>query len=1227
MGFFKKILATLFLFSLLLSFVPSAQAAVPMVTLTGPWSEQHYDDNPTAYDGKIWGGWLLRAVNVERTIWYRDRTEFQYISPMLDDPNEWVPTSNQVAVEILKFPYYGARSYPISIRDCGGTAPGAGNCHPHTFKPTAPENQWAIKIAKTHWKYHYNMDYYNGILGPYYVFFAGQQMGYKYEIKYREKQAPTANFSYSPSTIYNTTTVSFTDTSTDPDNQTMTYQWAYRTPGSTTWTNFSTLKNPTRNLNIKGSWGIRLTVRDADGLTSTVSKNLVVSNRAPVASFTHSPTTIYNNTNVSFTNASTDPDGDTLTYQWAYQAPGSTTWTDFSTVKDPSRIFNIKGTWNIRLTASDGTASHSVTRALTVSNRAPVASFTHSPTTVYNNTNVSFTNSSTDADGDTLTYQWAYQAPGSTTWTNFSTVKDPNRIFNIKGTWNIRLTVSDGTASHSVTRVLTVSNRAPVASFTHSPATIYNNTNVSFTNGSTDPDGDTLTYQWAYQEPGSTTWTNFSTAKDPSRVFNIKGTWSIRLTVSDGTASHSVTRTLTVSNRAPVASFTHSPSTIYNDTNVTFTNSSTDPDGDTLTYQWAYQAPGSTTWTNFSQVKDPNRVFNIKGAWNIRLTVSDGTASHSVTRALTVSNRAPVASFMHSPTTIYNDTTVSFTNGSTDADGDTLTYQWAYQEPGSTTWTSFSTVENPSRTFNIKGTWNIRLTVFDGTDSHTATGTLTVSNRAPVASFTHSPTTIYNNTTVSFTNGSTDADGDTLTYQWAYQAPGSTTWTSFSTAKDPSRVFNIKGTWSIRLTVSDGTASHSVTRTLTVSNRAPVASFTHSPATIYNNTNVSFTNGSTDPDGDTLTYQWAYQEPGSTTWTNFSTVKDPSRIFNIKGTWNIRLTVSDGTASHSVTRVLTVLNRAPVANFTYSPTTIYKDTTVTFNDSSTDPDGDTLTYQWAYQEPGSTSWINFSTVKNPSRVLDIKGTWGIRLTVTDTSGATASVIKNPVVVNRAPEVTVSYTPNEPYEGDTVNVCVVPTDKDNDLLNVQLFVSKDGAAEQLVMNKSNVVSNTQQCYSFVSEVGRYDLRVTVSDGAEITTSSTWFYSKTLILNGYVKHTEFWEDKHQSLGNRENQFYSGEKFILEADTSQYPIEYVKSTLIASRENGTPVSSPSTLAKSTSTFYIGELYDPTFLDYPTNLKVGPAAFEFEVKYTNGVIKKATVPIEIIADSFEVFKLHRSY
>ncbi len=87
-------------------------------------------------------------------------------------------------------------------------------------------------------------------------------------------------------------------------------------------------------------------------------------NRAPTASFTHSESGLTTNVNGG---ASSDPDGNTLTYSWTFgdgsSASGATA----------SHTYSSAGTYTVTLTVSDGSLSDSATASVTVSSPPPAS--------------------------------------------------------------------------------------------------------------------------------------------------------------------------------------------------------------------------------------------------------------------------------------------------------------------------------------------------------------------------------------------------------------------------------------------------------------------------------------------------------------------------------------------------------------------------------------------------------------------------------------------------------------------------------------------------------------------------------------------------------------------------------------------------------------------------------------------------------------------------------------
>ena len=168
---------------------------------------------------------------------------------------------------------------------------------------------------------------------------------------------------------------------------------------------------------------------------------------------------------------------------------------------------------------------------------------------------------------------------------------------------------------------------------------------------------------------------------------------------------------------------------------------------------------------------------------------------------------------------------------------------------------------------------------------------MTITNRAPAA-HAGGPYSGGRNSAIAFDGAaSSDPDTDTLTYAWDF-GDGST-----GTGVSPSHSYSSLGTFTVTLIVNDGTDNSApATATVTVFNRDPVAA-AGGPYTGYRNEPIAFNgSGSSDPDGDELTYHWDFGYGGAP-----GSGASPTYAYDLLGQFNVLLTVTDpsGQASSS----------------------------------------------------------------------------------------------------------------------------------------------------------------------------------------------------------------------------------------------------------------------------------------------------------------------------------------
>ncbi len=337
-------------------------------------------------------------------------------------------------------------------------------------------------------------------------------------------------------------------------------------------------------------------------------------------------------------------------------------------------------------------------------------------------------------------------------------------------------------------------------------------------------------------------------------------------------------------------------------------------------------------------------------------------------------NQNPVA---HAVLTGCNGLTCTFDgSSSTDPEGGALAYDWNWGDG-----TAHGTTAAPSHTFTSGGNKAVTLTVSDpllatGTDSVTANPVAPPPNTAPTAKITNASCSGMSCSADGST--SSDPDSDTLTYDWNW---GDGT-THATTANPGAHKYATAGDKTLTLTVNDGHGNTATdTATVTATNAAPTAKITGASCTGL----ACSVDGSTssDPDGDTLTYDWNWGD-GST----HSIGANPSHTYAPAdaGDRTVTLTVNDG-HGNSATDTVTLApspgaNAAPTARITGGSCT---DLSCSFvGTTSSDPEGDTLTYSWDFGDGGG------STEPSPSHNYTTAGARTVTLTVDDGHGNTAT---------------------------------------------------------------------------------------------------------------------------------------------------------------------------------------------------------------------------------------------
>ena len=341
-------------------------------------------------------------------------------------------------------------------------------------------------------------------------------------------------------------------------------------------------------------------------------------------------------------------------------------------------------------------------------------------------------------------------------------------------------------------------------------------------------------YEPQINNNGQMVWYQYNSSTDAKDIYLYNGTTTTNLTNnSSGTYAYEPQ----INNNGQVVWYQYNSSLdaydIYLYDGATTTNLTNNSSG-MYSYEPQINNNGQVVWTQWNSSTGADDIYLYDGATTTNLTNNSSgasayepqinnngqvvwTQSNGSTDAFdiylavpTIQNNPPVANAGPDQSVYVNDTVTLDGSGSTDADGNLLTYSWTVTSTpaGSLAALSSSTSVNPTFTVDKAGTYVVSLMVNDGTVNSAAdTVTISTLNSAPVANAGADQTPYVNDTVTLDGSGSYDVDGNLLTYSWAFTTvpAGSSAALSSSTSVNPTFTVDKAGTYEVSLIVNDGT--------------------------------------------------------------------------------------------------------------------------------------------------------------------------------------------------------------------------------------------------------------------------------------------------------------------------------------------------------------------------------------------------------------------------------------
>lgn len=448
-----------------------------------------------------------------------------------------------------------------------------------------------------------------------------------------------------------------------------------------------------------------------------------------------------------------------------------------------------------------------------------------------------------------------------------------------------------------------------------------------------------------------------------------------------------------------------------------------------------------------SNQQNPTTVYYNPGKYTVRLVArnADGTNGITKTDVITI-NPSPTADFSSDKTTTCLPASIQFSDRTVPNAGTITKYEWDFGD-GTT-----STAQNPLKSYSANGFYNVNLKV---TSSTGCTGSkflpryirivsgVTANFRDTVAKVCRPPFI------TTFTNESSGPG--TMSYEWTF-GDGNT-----SAVTSPTNPYAAPGTFNVNLIAkSDLGCADTIRKSVAIT--ASLTTFTGPDSSCLNQP-ITFQNTSAPP---ALTTNWDFGDGTS------STQASPTKTFTAAGNYRIRLFSTYASCADSVIKNFVVRAAAPIEFTSNTPGACRGPVTVTFTNQSPN----VATARWDFGDG-----TPVATTTNATHTYANAGTYNVTLTITNTSGCSATLTKTGFVKVAAPVASIANAP----AGGCIPFVFAPVASVNavDPVVGYLWDFGDGSPTSTSPTPSHTYPNT----------GNYTLQLTVTTAGGCTNTVT------------------------------------------------------------------------------------------------------------------------------------------